>query len=872
MTRRSASHSQAIAATAFQRDFWWLERVTGRRGLYNVSATARVDSSVDVAALATAAVRIATRQPALRTRLVVTDDVLVALVSDKPDAFIDINAIEVEYDSWDVIARQLAREPFDLATAPTVRIRLVSVPPADAGTARPVPDPMVVVVSHHALLDGGSLVAFVGDLVQEATGRGVGALAEHVAGASAAAHVEGHMRRHDRDLRYWSDQLATLTPPADSALARDALAADGSADGIAIAAFDDADHVTATLDRALCHVLTEHAARIRSTPFLLLAGAWLETLSQSVLLAELALGVPVDVRPPSVAHAEYGSFTAVLPILVRPSAPTNLADTADTPDLFRAAFLDALDHRAVTARDLYAIAERCDLTAPYRCTATMLTTGDVEVRPVSSGHKVDLAVTFVDHDGITSCHVVYRVGFVTRAETLGILDKFQVRLHAITAQPHRSYPIAAEPVPLDPLPVLGGADAVALLGLPADSAVAERLHRIVMPVLVQPSVGNDPVALGGALAAARVSTVFASGKVLNAVFEAQDLAPDLKTVVSTDGPVSLDRSVPAAETAELWNTVWATPRLAGSNVVIRCGSRRFTEEEIAAYQKHVIALCDVSANTRVLEIGCGGGLVSAALAPLAQRYVGLDPATASMDACRSWAGAAGVDAEFVQGFAHQVADLVTGAFDRIVLSGVVQFFAGPAYLDTVLSACDRLLAESGRVILADLIDPCSGQFPGMFRVPERHVRALRIGHRSVDVSVRRRMPGSLAAEMVARYDAILFTRSTAIGEVGRAATMAPIRWISTKPYEATGGPDLPTPAPPDTPGLDVDGMVGLFARVLGTVVHPDQDFFDLGGTSMTAARLVAETRSAFGVRIPLSAFFRHPTPRRLTAWLRDKGK
>jgi acyl carrier protein len=51
-------------------------------------------------------------------------------------------------------------------------------------------------------------------------------------------------------------------------------------------------------------------------------------------------------------------------------------------------------------------------------------------------------------------------------------------------------------------------------------------------------------------------------------------------------------------------------------------------------------------------------------------------------------------------------------------------------------------------------------------------------------------------------------------------------------------------------------------------VSGDDDFFRLGGDSLTAARLAAALRTALGVRVPMSAVFEHPTVTELVAELR----
>lgn len=59
---------------------------------------------------------------------------------------------------------------------------------------------------------------------------------------------------------------------------------------------------------------------------------------------------------------------------------------------------------------------------------------------------------------------------------------------------------------------------------------------------------------------------------------------------------------------------------------------------------------------------------------------------------------------------------------------------------------------------------------------------------------------------------------------------------------------------------------GLFAAALGmTEVGEDDDFFALGGHSLSAGRLVAALRAEYGVDMSVGAVFTHPTPAALTA-------
>ncbi|ROO59670.1 non-ribosomal peptide synthase protein (TIGR01720 family)/amino acid adenylation domain-containing protein [Micromonospora sp. Llam0] len=61
----------------------------------------------------------------------------------------------------------------------------------------------------------------------------------------------------------------------------------------------------------------------------------------------------------------------------------------------------------------------------------------------------------------------------------------------------------------------------------------------------------------------------------------------------------------------------------------------------------------------------------------------------------------------------------------------------------------------------------------------------------------------------------------------------------------------------------------LFGEVLGVAVGADDDFFDLGGDSLTAMQLVFGVESALGVELEILELMRHSTPARLAEHLPD---
>ncbi|MFB9838633.1 phosphopantetheine-binding protein, partial [Actinoallomurus acaciae] len=85
---------------------------------------------------------------------------------------------------------------------------------------------------------------------------------------------------------------------------------------------------------------------------------------------------------------------------------------------------------------------------------------------------------------------------------------------------------------------------------------------------------------------------------------------------------------------------------------------------------------------------------------------------------------------------------------------------------------------------------------------------------------------------------------------------------------------------PDPPGRPADRPVGpvtpeliagLFAEILDLPeVEPDESFFDLGGDSLIAARLLARAREIFPVDLATRAMFEAPTPAELAALIGER--
>ncbi|MFP2896583.1 condensation domain-containing protein [Corallococcus sp. 4LFB] len=108
---------------------------------------------------------------------------------------------------------------------------------------------------------------------------------------------------------------------------------------------------------------------------------------------------------------------------------------------------------------------------------------------------------------------------------------------------------------------------------------------------------------------------------------------------------------------------------------------------------------------RVLEIGCGTGLLLHRLAPSCTRYCGTDLSGVVLDKLRRGLAAREpmpCELSLLQRPADALRDLPGGPFDTVVINSVAQYFPSLAYLDTVLEGALGQLGASGHVFVGDL--------------------------------------------------------------------------------------------------------------------------------------------------------------------------
>jgi acyl carrier protein len=95
------------------------------------------------------------------------------------------------------------------------------------------------------------------------------------------------------------------------------------------------------------------------------------------------------------------------------------------------------------------------------------------------------------------------------------------------------------------------------------------------------------------------------------------------------------------------------------------------------------------------------------------------------------------------------------------------------------------------------------------------------------------------------------------GKVDRAALPKPTRATPATRNHAAGGL--------------VDEVAALLCELLGAArVAPDANFFEIGGHSLLAIRLIGEIRDRYGVEIPLDELFTDPTPKGIGGFIQTQ--
>jgi amino acid adenylation domain-containing protein len=129
------------------------------------------------------------------------------------------------------------------------------------------------------------------------------------------------------------------------------------------------------------------------------------------------------------------------------------------------------------------------------------------------------------------------------------------------------------------------------------------------------------------------------------------------------------------------------------------------EAEMREWVQQTVARIRSSQPRRVLEIGCGAGLLLFRIAPDCARYVGVDFSGAALEHLRKQMATCEPSlpqVSLLQQTAEDFTGIEPGAFDAVVLNSVVQYFPSVEYLLRVLEGAVTTVAPGGMIFLGDL--------------------------------------------------------------------------------------------------------------------------------------------------------------------------
>ena len=107
---------------------------------------------------------------------------------------------------------------------------------------------------------------------------------------------------------------------------------------------------------------------------------------------------------------------------------------------------------------------------------------------------------------------------------------------------------------------------------------------------------------------------------------------------------------------------------------------------------------DSLAGLRILDIGCGGGILSEPLARLGASVIGADPSQSNIEVARQHAKDAGVEVDYCATTAEALA-AATETFDLVLAMEVVEHVADPALF---VRCCAQLTRPGGLMVAATI--------------------------------------------------------------------------------------------------------------------------------------------------------------------------
>lgn len=114
---------------------------------------------------------------------------------------------------------------------------------------------------------------------------------------------------------------------------------------------------------------------------------------------------------------------------------------------------------------------------------------------------------------------------------------------------------------------------------------------------------------------------------------------------------------------------------------------------------------------KILDVGCGGGLLSEAMAKAGAQVTGIDMSPDALSVARLHALDSGVDVDYQQITAEEFAAEHAGQFDIVTCLEMLEHVPNPS---TVIAACASLVKPGGRVVFSTLNRTLKAKLLGVY--------------------------------------------------------------------------------------------------------------------------------------------------------------
>ena len=102
---------------------------------------------------------------------------------------------------------------------------------------------------------------------------------------------------------------------------------------------------------------------------------------------------------------------------------------------------------------------------------------------------------------------------------------------------------------------------------------------------------------------------------------------------------------------------------------------------------------------RVIDVGCGGGLLTEGMASRGAEVTGIDMGKAPLSVARLHRHESGLDIDYQQATAEQMVDTHSGSFDIVTCLEMLEHVPDPG---AVIAACARLIRDDGSIFLSTI--------------------------------------------------------------------------------------------------------------------------------------------------------------------------